>query len=823
MWATAPMPYYFEYQDPKPKVTASRKETSSQSAARPLTSGSTATASVSASSAASLSADMAAGLLDPAIDGPPSPERLRALNKQMKQANLDKSRSRLPSASISSHNPSDRPWEQALDTVTLSRRSSGRSTSSSMPSRERPDSVQLFGKTIFGRKGRLKRDSSANSSSASSLYSGETSLDTAPPAAKEHTKSGIFGRRKPAKSDPFRDASPTPVALKKQSISGPYNFQHVTHTPRDHRMGSVTEIPMLQPPLNPADDSRFPDLPPESNYATEHLMGVPSNVEPHTRIYLDRPRTQTVHALSRSGPRRLIKPSKSQDQIRVPPPRPPRPLRSPILEAYEPQHVTAAPVPPPRLSSRQSIKYGGYDPLETTTLDRPQTSGGFRQPEPFHFAPESSPPPSTAHAHTMSADSGVLPDFSFHHAMTTPDDEAWPLTPTTTATTSTTHDGALPDVPEEEEAPRATQRSRGSVISTSSSIRRSQSVPQLRGSVPHAEISDSAERPPSTGSDTLGGFDLFAAQQALRESAQSPGEMDALSRSSWEDDIDYCYEHELEADCDYEWTQPSDETCRDGPETTPYLTLSESPPSPTQAGAPEPMTRLLLTPDNDDVPALSPASQVSLREPEAPTPTVTALPAVSGFSAGRPGTGLFIKSQRPVSTASSFKECHGFTLSPSLLIPADYQQQMMLTASESVYDDGGPLVLEGYRHYDDQPTAASRPGAADRISTSTLGTESSGRSASTTAGRHESTSTAFTRFTGDDEWSPKAEAPASQTECTFVETLIPGPPGDFAPEEGQGELGLGIGRPRAKTTSLATPQPRAMFSLFPRSPSVKRV
>lgn len=818
MWATAPMPYYFEYQDPKPKASAGRKDTSPQPAARPLTSGSTATASVSVSSAAGLSADMAAGLLDPAIDGPPSPERLRALNKQMKQANLERSRNRLPSASISTHNPSDRPWEQAVDTAALSRRSSGRSTSSSMPSWERPDSVQLFGKAIFGRKGRLKRDSSANSSSASSLYSGETSLDIAPPAAREqHTKSGIFGRRKPAKSDPFRDASPTPVALKKQSISGPYNFQHVTHTRRDDRMGSVTEIPMLQPPLNPADDSRFPDLPPESNYATEHLMGVPSHVEPHTRIYLDRPRTQTVHALSRSGPRRLIKSSKSQDQIRVAPPRPPRPPRSPILEAYEPQNVAAAPVPPPRLSSRQSIKYGGYDPLETTTLDRPQTSGGFRQPEPFYFAPESSPPPpSTAHGHTMSADSGVLPDSSFHHAMTTPDDEAWPLTPTTTATTSTTHDGTLPDVPEEEEAPRVTQRSRGSVISTSSSIRRSRSVPQLRRSVPHAEISEPAERAPSTGSDTLGGFDLFAAQRALRESAQSFDEMDALSRSSWEDDIDYCYEHELEADCDYEWTQPSDETCREGPDSTPYLTLSESPPSPTQAGAPEPMTRLLLTPDNDDVPALSPASQVSLHDPEAVTP----LPAIAGFSAGRPGTGLCIKSQRPVSTASSFKECHGFTLSPSLLIPADYQQQMMFAASESAYDDGEPLILEGYRRYDDQPTPVSRPSAADRISTSTLGTESSGRSTSTTAGRHESTSTAFTRFTGDEEWSPKAEGPASQTECTFVETLIPGSPGDLAPEEG--ELGLGVGRPRAKTTSLATPQPRALFSLFPRSPSVRK-
>ncbi|KAL2105959.1 hypothetical protein VUR80DRAFT_7501 [Thermomyces stellatus] len=832
MWAAAaPYPYYSEYHSSRRKRSTGKKDKkdgTSDSAATPA-------------SGTGLDTDMAAGLLEPAIDGPPSPERLRALNKQMKQAaNFDKHRSHHPSASTSSiHNSADRPWDQVLDNITLSRRSSGRSTSSSMPSRERPDSVQLFGKAIFSRKGaRLKRDSSTNSSSASSLYSGETPLENAQASAKDHLIHGIFTRRRAAKSDPHRDASSTPATVKKHSISGPYSFQHVAHTPREHvpaleranRMGSVTDFPTLNP-----NDSRFPDLPPESNVVTESSHGSGGTIdveESHTRANLDRPRVYTTTMMPRTGKRRLVKSSKSQDQMRVPPPRPPRPPKSAILETEELSLMASPPVPPPRLSSRQSIRYGAFDPLATTTLSRPQTSGGFRQPEPFCFASESSPPP-TAHGRNPSADFGLSTPDSYHHAMTTPDDEAWPLTPTTTATTTTTQDGALPDVPEEVEPPKVSHKSRGSVrsvLSTSSSVRRSQSVPQLRPSTQQADLSEASHRPTSAGSDTLGRFDLFAAQRALKGSAQDSDEMEPPCRSSWEDDIDYCYEHELEAVCDYEWTRRSSETCRDGADATSYLSPSESRSSATQAEAPEPTSKLLLTPQDEDVPALSPASQVSANDPEATTPTTTtttptAPPTAPSFSSRRPGAaGLALQKTRPVSTASSFKESHGFTLSPSLLIPGDYQQQMTLATSDAGYDGSGPVIVDDYRL-----TATSHSSVVDRVSTSTLGTDSSGPSASSSAGRHESTSTAFTRFTGDSEegsWSPKSEAVNPRNECSFVETLIPGPPPELDAGLAVPDFGAGIpgvGRPRAKTTSLATPQPRSPYSSFPRSPSMRRL
>src|SRR5262249_45140811 len=116
-------------------------------------------------------------LFELAVDGPPSPESLRALSKQMKRSSfLERHHSHQTTSSGSSSLRSlasgDRPqWEHALEGISLSRRSSGRSTSSSMQPRERPESVQIFGKTIFNRRAKLRREGSAQSSSGSSLYS----------------------------------------------------------------------------------------------------------------------------------------------------------------------------------------------------------------------------------------------------------------------------------------------------------------------------------------------------------------------------------------------------------------------------------------------------------------------------------------------------------------------------------------------------------------------------------------------------------------------------------------------------------------------------
>ena len=68
-----------------------------------------------------------------------------------------------------------------MDQLTLSRKSSQRSSSGSMPPRaERPDSLQIFGKSLFNRRGKLRRESSDQGS----IHAGEVA-EPAVPALKE--------------------------------------------------------------------------------------------------------------------------------------------------------------------------------------------------------------------------------------------------------------------------------------------------------------------------------------------------------------------------------------------------------------------------------------------------------------------------------------------------------------------------------------------------------------------------------------------------------------------------------------------------------------
>src|SRR3954467_14979243 len=78
--------------------------------------------------------DSIRGLLEPAIEGPPSPETIRALNNQMRQSSArEKHQSQQSghtatssgSSSLLSLASADRPsWENALDGLSLSRKSS---------------------------------------------------------------------------------------------------------------------------------------------------------------------------------------------------------------------------------------------------------------------------------------------------------------------------------------------------------------------------------------------------------------------------------------------------------------------------------------------------------------------------------------------------------------------------------------------------------------------------------------------------------------------------------------------------------------------------
>ncbi|EXA45993.1 hypothetical protein FOQG_06039 [Fusarium oxysporum f. sp. raphani 54005] len=800
MWA-ATMPYYSEYQSDR-----SRRDTNQNAQA---------SASNDAHGYRDVSPHTRHSPIDldeymvPAIEGPPSPERIRQLSKQMKHASHLNRGHRAVSSGSSSFVNSERGWEQGFENMSITRHSSQRSTTSgTSSSRDRPDSVQVLGKNIFHRRakssksGRSRRESSAQSSSGSSLYSTELSSETSLTTFKDAIMPTIFARRKSSRDE---------TALqKKLQISGPFNFQHVTHTPREQVANSASRTPGQEHPQ--------PNF--YSDRVVEHEVS---------------PRSSRASNL----PRRLIKHARSQEQLRTSPPRPVRPPRPPPLEPLH-SPTLGAPIPPPRSSSRQPSLQDG-DALAVARFDRPLTSGGFRHPQPFSPSEIMERPPATSHGYAMAPEQAVLPvdDHRFSHAITTPDDAAWPL-PVTAS-----YEPPLPDVPEEEEHMVNIGRSPKSIISTRSSLRASQSVPLLRGS------------------QTL-------ENDAAQHSAGHYNGQAHSIRESWEDDIDYCYEHEADANFDYEWERPSLEGGREhAPGVQVALfeddELRELPIIGTAESSPG-----MLSASRFDMPALSPASQASPESAfEAVTPS-TGVAVTNNFSLPR-GDKVHRPSNlshcRNDSRASSFKESYGFTLSPSLLIPGDYHQQMLLNETERQSYSGEDDVVHGIvdpnHPYEDVSNAASHTSlqmSHQRASTSTTATNSTSLSDST-GERHVSTNSTWTNLTrltsstslnkwvesnntiresqiikSHDDSDEEETTPPASTEKDTVPELTPFPSvpvtkkphhkshasesivRDDIPNNTKSVELPKTRRPRARTTSLSTQAPPVgQYALFPRT------
>ncbi|KAK3948789.1 hypothetical protein QBC32DRAFT_49660 [Pseudoneurospora amorphoporcata] len=781
-------------------------------------------------------------LVEPSINGPPSPESIRQLSKQMKKASqgdkhLSHHTTSSGSSSLRSLTSTDSPSTDGA--FSLSRRSSGRSTNSHiMPNRDRPESVQIFGKTLFNRRGRLKRESSSQN-----LYSAESGSEAnlplaptsqpAPTSAPSRDSSipAFFSRRRTIKAENAEDS----VGQRKIQISGPYNFQHVAHTKKGSNV----------------DDLHF------SDFSSDSL--------PLTDVDLPPSHRPASISAKQTSPRRLVKHAKSQDSMSIAPPRPPR---SPIEES-----VPVPPVPgiPPRVSSRVSTTADGLDPL---ILGRPQTSTGHRQAPSLSLDADGPTPPMTSHGHTRMVS---VPDNDLNWPLPAPANSAFDAAP-------------LPNVPEEEEAASIMRPSRASVISNSS-LRASQSVPMLRAFSPRQSDYDHHSREPS---DTLGPCNLREAQRALVSALDDILGCESLPRESWEDDIDYCYEHAAEADCDYEWDRPSLDISRDCGSTTPvehHYHRKKLSCNPSASG--------MLIPAQLDIPSLSPVSLNSAittpHEAITPTGMTAALPGPGGPTFTHPSshshshkTSNFslprieapmrspsdllktpeLHARKP-SDASSFKESHGFTLSPSLLIPTDFQRQMRLDSLDEGSSGAEGDFTGGSGEYPFGAHAFCEPGISSlkynphRASASTTATLESINS-----GRHVSTasiSTDFTRLTlstnslvdmdGCNFESPVCEFGASENNHVRSESVSakgaampPVPEFEEISDESlrRGEsfpnlVGLGRqaqdgaevpvtgakrkdsmlgglqrpGRGRARTTSLSTPPPPNQFSLFP--------
>jgi hypothetical protein len=620
----------------------------------------TTTSTTSTSTTESISSSIDS--LEPAIDGPPSPEHIRAYTEQMKRSSIFGNNSRsntLSSGASSSRSRDSISVSASTESLSLSRKSSSRSNASSMPpSRlERPESVQIFGRSLFSRRGRrvTRQDREALNGSPSSITPGD--------GIREEASRRIGQDERSRRGTMTSSRSPALLPEEHRSrhaISGPFNFQHVTHTGQNHipdlekashseLVSEFSTIRATQSPLNgelkgiQAQDLHF------ENFSSESL-GSPKEPEE----FPIRPRSK--HRRNGGGllrktaapprPQRPISYAKSHDNFRSSPP--PRPPRSPLSP-------TSPPVDLPARTSSRSISINDFDPLVAANLAQHQNSGGFRRPAPIGLSTQTQP--------DFHEQENAVATQPMSHALSTPVDEAWPLT------ASSANFGELADVQEEDE--EAVKR-RSKMSTASGELRMSQSVPALRLRTLVEPNDDEAPM----------AVTVLHRTTALRQPL-SPGFH--YPHDSWTDAIDYAYEHEAEADCDYQWDRCSvDDDSR---------TIAEAPQSTAEQSQPQPELELHL---NDEQSSYHGRFRPSLLVPSAlDIPELSPMSNTSTFSDPRtPSNFLQPGHFRSPSHASSFKESHGFSLSPSLLIPSDFQSQI---DQDTLYEE----------HYNDQNVSAS--------------------------------------------------------------------------------------------------------------------
>ncbi|KAI1331173.1 hypothetical protein F5Y16DRAFT_294540 [Xylariaceae sp. FL0255] len=642
-------------------------------------------------------------LLGPSLDGPPSPEGIRALNRQMKQGSVGElqrselmmTSSRSSSAHSSSVAPDTPQWDRSLDNLGISRNPSQRSSIF----KDRPESIQLLSKTMFTLKGKLQRENSEQSlSSASMSSSTELPIDVAPQLPKDQRfMQAVFSRR--------RTRGQSDVPKPKPQISGPYNFQHVSHTGKQN-LPNLDEVNRRQTIYDGPPSRQRRDTLVETETGVD--QSAPSSLQQSLDKPLPTPPTPTEElqrTLSRDGlqmsPRHYSKPQADGG------------FQSPIP-------------PPPRTSSRISVRHDRHDSID----ERPNTSSSLHKVNSLTSALSDVPKIASA-AHLMPGQLDEQLDIS-QELITPMEDSAWPLNNTSMS--------SLAEVPEEDEY---FVHSRNSFANKRTSLRASVSVPYLR----QVSLSQAKGRSPSNASETLGRMDLFAIQRALRESSDSEYSDNDEVVDNWEDDIDYCYDHAAEADCDFAWERPSldegerEESNAQDSRITHFRFESTDSFEFLSPG-------LMMA---NDAPGLSLASYESTATTPHEAATSTSAPLVtSNFSLPRIDSSTKLKRDHASqSSISSYTESQGFSLSPSLLIPNDYHEKMLqFERGESSFGDDNGFSLEDPCSKFGKPATLlpARSSASTSISTS---------SEQSTASSYEksSASSVYTRWTGSSNSS----------------------------------------------------------------------
>jgi hypothetical protein len=275
------------------------------------------------------------------------------------------------------------------------------------------------------------------------------------------------------------------------------------------------------------------------------------------------------------------------------------------------------------------------------------------------------------------------------HALTTPDDTAIPAMPASFSP-------SLDDVTEEPEyfsrprpAPQPPMRTPGTPQSPQFDSTIFSNPRSPIGRLRNRGISNASprshnqrspmSRPVSQCSDTLGSAD-FVRRASIRKPSSKRRESNTwrAPEASWEDDIDYIYEHALEAGCDFEWDCASDVEADEPPYPVYHY--------PSSKGTQQPLLTLQ--------PAFEPATQYQPRDFRVSllVPSVPDLIPTSATSVSTPGTGL-------MTPCDSFRghtvgDAGGFMVSPSLLVPQEYKDDQ-----DHMYDELLDAYEDSDRHY----------------------------------------------------------------------------------------------------------------------------
>lgn len=476
-------------------------------------------------------------------------------------------------------------------------------------------------------------------------------------------------------------------------ISEPYNFQHLTHTHSRHfqqmsrtshhdLVSEFSAIRASQAPRRELQGIKADSL------QSRALQSEPTSPARHNFMAPPLCPGKATHGEPTRSPGHQY--AHSVDYSSEPAPR-----------LYK-GHSQTAIAPPPRSSSRAAVPdfftHHHEDPYITPALSK---------------ASYLSEDPSLPDENMGSTEYPFLP-----HAVTTPDNSAFTLR----SPPFRVPRPELPDVPEEDDDEKAATSTFSRPTTGGSSLRHAKSFPSIRTNPQSCTPSPRKEKVRDSGSQYPEYEKCLSQSEIMLPLVGEPDDdipdRPRFSRrvslkaqgfdACWEDDIDYCYQHAAEADCDFDWDRVSvkDTHNTEDPTTIDVEPLSESCQNLYEVPSPDDVATHHLPRLQTSVPSLCSAdSAKSSSFSSIAGPATPSYPPPSPRLYGPP-------------TKTSARTSANYALSPPLLVCKDSSSTLHEEVYESMFlnkhDPNEPLPLHTLRFdppssRDDSPRSSRSP------------------------------------------------------------------------------------------------------------------